>query len=56
MMDTARLRRTSNRVAPGSERLWEHAALEEEIAQHDSPLPEEQAEQEPGDRTRHGEN
>ena len=43
-------------VERAARHVWEHAAIEQHIAQEDSPLPEERAEQEPGDWTKHGDN
>ena len=43
-------------VERAARHVWEHAQAEEAIAEDDSPVPAERAEQEPGDWTRHGEN
>jgi len=43
-------------VERAARHVWEHAQLEERIAEEDSPIPAERAEQEPGDWTRHGDN
>src|SRR4029079_17024498 len=46
----------AEKVERAARHVWEHAAIEEHIAQEDSPVPGERAEQEPDDWTKHGEN
>jgi hypothetical protein len=43
-------------VERAARHVWEHAETEEQMAQEDSPVPEERAEQTPGDWTRQGDN
>jgi hypothetical protein len=43
-------------VERAARHVWEHADAEERIARDDSPITEEEAEQTPGDWTRHGDN
>ena len=46
----------AEQVERAARHVWEHAQMEEHLATEDSPVPEERAEQEPGDWTRNGEN
>lgn len=46
----------AGQVERAARHVWEHAQMEEHLASVDSPVPEERAEQEPGDWTGHGDN
>jgi hypothetical protein len=47
---------TAKAVERAARHVWEHAEVEEQLAHEDSRIPEERAEQIPGDWTRHGDN
>ncbi len=51
---TPEFHETARAVDRAARHVWKDAQLEEQIAHDDSPIPEERAEQVPGDWTRHG--